>query len=311
MKLFVKAALLLVVLFAVWTTATYPLIGEIVFQKGAQLEAHLYGLQKSAVDIGELEMVTYQGGPAGAETIVMVHGYTADKDVWPRFARHLVDDYQVVIPDLAGHGETAFKPDWDYSIAAQSQRIAKLMDALNINKAHIIGNSMGGHIAAYFAIHYPQRTLSTAPVDPAGVVSPEASDMEKMLAQGNNPFLFDTRDGFRQFYPMTMEKAPWLPGFVLDAVADKYIALQAQNTAIFTAISSTSVQNDLARLKAPTLLIWGDHDRLLHVSATQVWSAAVPQMQVVIMPGIGHMPMVEAPAETAAIYRNFLDNITP
>lgn len=309
MKTFGKAVLILGVIFALWATFTYPLIGKIAFTKGATLEAGIYGLEKSTVDIGEPALVTYQGGPQEAEAIVMIHGYTADKDVWPRFARHFIDDYRIVIPDLAGHGETAFNPDWDYSYPAQAARIAALMDSLGIKRAHIIGNSMGGFLTAYFAIHYPDRTLSAAPIDPAGVKSPTASDFDKMLAQGKNPFLIETRDDFAAFYPMTMARPPWLPGFVLDAVADKYIERRAAHAQIFADITTSTLTQELPRLKAPTLLIWGDQDRLLHVSATEVMAAAIPNVDVKIMPGLGHMPMVEAPKETADIYRQFLNEL--
>lgn len=306
MKLLLKLLVLLLIGVAIWGAATYPRIGDVAFEAGAALESRLYGFEKRRVDVNGLAMSIYDGGPKSAPAIVMIHGYTADKDVWPRFARHLIDDYRIVIPDLAGHGETAFDPAWDYSIAAQAERVAGLMDALAIDRAHIIGNSMGGHITAYFAIHYPQRSLSATPIDPAGVKSPQLSDMEKMLALGDNPFLVRSAEDFQRFYPMTMARPPWLPGFVLDAKAETYAQRRERHTQIFEDIHATSVQANLAQLTVPALLIWGDQDRLIHVSAVEVWQAGVPNLQVKVLPGIGHMPMVEVPAETAEIYRTFL-----
>lgn len=307
MKTALKLLLVLTVVFFGWAYATYPKVGAIAFSSGAVAEARLYGLNKQIVNIGEMDMMTYQGGPEDGEAIVMVHGYTADKNVWPRFARHFTDKYRVIIPDLAGHGETEFNPQWDYSIGAQAARIAALLDKLGITKAHIIGNSMGGAITGYFAIHYPERTLTAAPLDPGAVKSPEPSDMEKMLAEGKNPFLIETTEDFLAFYPMTMAKAPWLPGFVLDAVAEQYIERKQRYEQIFGEIITENLAPDLHKLKLPVLLVWGDQDRLLHVSTTQVWKAEVPQIQIEIMEGIGHMPMVEVPAETAEIYQAFLD----
>lgn len=309
MKWILRTLLVLVLALAAWASWTYPRIGELTFTYGAALEAQLYGLQKHTVDIGETQLVTYQGGPAQGETIVMIHGYTADKDVWPRFARHLLDEYRVVIPDLAGHGESAYDPAADHSIKAQAERVAAMMDRLGIARAHIIGNSMGGHITGYFAIHYPEKTLSAAPIDPAGVISPELSDMGHQLAAGRNPFLIETREDFAAFYPMSMASPPWLPGFVLDAIADQYIVRRARHEKIFADIHSTTIEADLNRLQAPALLIWGREDRLIHVSAVDVWSAGVPQLQVAVLDGIGHMPMVEAPVETAEIYHAFLQSV--
>lgn len=156
-----------------WIAASYPRIGLVTYHEGGAAEAKLYGLHQEMVDIGELRMATYQAGPVNAqEAIVLLHGYSADKQVWPRFARHLLKNYRVIIPDLAGHGDTGFESSWDYSAPAQAARIAALIDRLGIRKIHIVGNSMGGFIAAHFALGYPERTHSVALIDPAGVKSP-------------------------------------------------------------------------------------------------------------------------------------------
>jgi pimeloyl-ACP methyl ester carboxylesterase len=146
---------------------------------------------------------------------VLLHGYSADKQVWVRFARPLLDRYEVIIPDLAGHGATGFVPGLDYSGPAQARRVAAMLDTLGIAKAHVAGNSMGGFITAHFALAYPQRTLSAGLIDPAGVNSPEPSDMGKLLAGGRNPFEVNSRAEFDDFYAMTMAQPPWLPGIVI------------------------------------------------------------------------------------------------
>lgn len=290
-----------------WIASTYPKIGHLTFDFAAAAEARLYGLREETLDIGELRMAIYQGGPANAPAIVMLHGYSADRNVWPRFARHLVQDYRVIIPDLAGHGATGFDAGWDYSVPAQAQRVAALLDRLGIAKAHVIGNSMGGFISAHFALAYPQRTLSVGLIDPAGVTSPQPSDMEQMLAQGRNPFEISSRAQFDDFYAMTMAQPPWLPGFVLAAKAEEYQARRPQLAQIFRAFAGRDLLDArLAEIRAPALLLWGREDRLIHVRNTEVWAAGLPNEQVVIWDGIGHMPMVERPAQTAELYRQFL-----
>lgn len=87
---------------------------------------------------------TWQGGPYEASgSILMLHGYSADKNLWLRFARHFVSQYRVVIPDLAGHGETGFKAGGGYDIPTQARRVIELLDACGLDKVHVIGNSMG------------------------------------------------------------------------------------------------------------------------------------------------------------------------
>lgn len=290
---------------------SYPRVGQLIFDAGVYAETRLYGLDKRQQALGEFTMPYYQGGPDGAPVIVMVHGYTADKTVWPRFARYFLDDYTVIIPDLAGHGEAEFNPDWDYGQQAQAERIVALLDSLGIERAHIIGNSMGGYIAAYFALAFPERSLSAAMVDPAGVISPEPSDMDRLLAQGQNPFEIRSQEDFQRFYPMTMAQPPYLPAMVLDATAQTYMARRERYRQIFKAIhDEPRLTERLPAMQVPSLLIWGEQDRLIDVSAVSVWRAQLPDVAVVVMPEYGHMPMVEAPAETAEIYRTFLNGLS-
>jgi pimeloyl-ACP methyl ester carboxylesterase len=227
--------------------------------------------------------------------------------VWPRFAKHFVDDYRIVIPDLAGHGDTGFDASWDYSGPAQAKRVAALMDALGIEKAHITGNSMGGFITGWFAVLFPEKTITAAPMDPGGVASPIPSDMEKMLAEGKNPFSVESVEDFKRFYPMTMAKPPFLPPSVLAAMAEQYMARKPELEAIFPYLHGRDgLLPELPKVELPLMVIWGDHDRLLHVSAGQVWVDAAPNAKLHIFEGIGHMPMVEIPAQTADVYRTFI-----
>lgn len=312
MKRLTQALLVVVPALAVCIACTYPKIGHITYAIVSSSEARLYGLHEERVDIGGLDMATYVGGPADGEAVVMLHGYSADRDVWPRFARHLVNDYRVIIPDLAGHGSTGFKPEWNYSTPAQAARVVALLDRLGIRKAHVVGNSMGGFTAAQFAVAYPERTLSVALIDPAGVKSPVPSDMDKLLAKGRNPFEVQSRADFDTFYAMTMAQPPFLPGFVLAAMAENYQSRRVELARIFTDFHHKYLLDDrLGEIRAPALLLWGREDRLLHVSSAAVWAAGLPNEQVVLMDGIGHMPMVERPAETAALYRQFLANLMP
>lgn len=304
MKKFIAIVVVAVAGYWVWTS---PTAGAWLYANATDAEAAIYGFEETTTDIGELSMVAYVGGPEGAPAIVMIHGYSADKDVWPRFAKHFVDDYRVIIPDLAGHGDTGFDPSWDYSVPAQATRVATLMDKMGVEKAHIIGNSMGGFTTGWFAALFPEKTITATPVDPAGVPSPIRSDMEQMLAQGKNPFEVQTVEDFKRFYPMTMAKPPFLPPSVLSHMAEDYIARKPEIEAIFPFIHGRdSLLPQLPNMQMPMLLMWGDKDRLLHVSAAQVWVDNLPNAQLHIFEGVGHMPMVEVPTEAAAVYRAFI-----
>lgn len=282
-------------------------IGHWLYQNGEAAEAWLYGFEQKQVDIGEMTLSLYQHSNPGKPVIVMLHGFSADKMVWLGFARHLTEQYQILIPDLAGHGDSPYQANWDYSVTAQTARVKQLLDVMQLSSVHLIGNSMGGSISADFAIHYPERTLSVALVNPAGVTSPTPSRLQQSLASGRNPFLIESREQFDEFYAMSMEKPPLLPDIVLAAIADSYQARHNQLQKMFSDFSSSpSLEPRLAAIKAPTLLWWGDQDQVLHVSAAAVWQQGIPQLQMQIFEGIGHMPMLENPKETARLYQQFL-----
>lgn len=300
--------LVLLLLAALWCYRTYPRIGHLLYDASVALEARLYRLQKVPVQIGEETLMTYQGGPAQAPVILLLHGLSADKSIWLRFARHFNRDYRLLIPDLGGHGENAYAAHQDYRVPAQAQRLLRLLDACGIQRVQVIGNSMGGYIAAWLAAHAPQRISGLALFDPAGVEAPETSDLQHLLEQGKNPFLVRSRADFQHFYSLTMAAPPWVPEAVLAAIAERYQARRGPLARIFAELqASPPMEPELAKIQAPTLLLWGREDRLLHPSSAQVWAKGLPQAQVQLWEGIGHMPMVERPVRSARLYQQFLE----
>jgi pimeloyl-ACP methyl ester carboxylesterase len=174
----------------------------------------------------------------------------------------------------------------------------------------VIGNSMGGYIAAWLAATYPDRIASVALFDPAGVTAPEPSDLERHLAKGHNPFLINSREEFKYFYGMTMAAPPWVPRVVLDAMAHRYQQARDELEEIFRDFrASPPMEPKLPAIQAPALLLWGRKDRLIDVSSVAIWSKGLANLRVEVWEGIGHMPMVEAPSGSARLYREFLASL--
>jgi len=295
--------------FTGWAALTYPAVGKLALDADTRIETAIAGLKRATVDVGDSRMMTWQGGPADAvEAVVMIHGYSADKTVWMRFAPHFTDRYRVLVLDLPGHGETPFDPALRYDTMSQAARVLKAMDALGIAKAHLVGNSMGGFIAAQLALHHPDRVQSATLMDAAGVTAPTPSDMEQMLSRGEgNPFEVKSRKDFDAFYAMTMAQPPWVPGITLDWIAADYAARRESLARIFTDFRGVDLLDArLAGITVPVLVMWGDQDRLVHRSAADVWTRGIPGAQLVTYPDLGHMPMVEDPARSAADIRKFI-----
>lgn len=311
MKKMVKAvALIGFAAASAWSYQTYPEIGRMVYDSAITAESALYGFHKNTAKISDSTISFYDGGPLDAETVIMIHGYSGDKDLWLRFARHFNQDYRVIIPDLAGHGETGFNPALPHDTSSQAGRVIELMDELGIDKAHVMGNSMGGWITARLAHKQPTRLLSATLINAAGVVSPEPSDMEVMLKLNDNPFQIESREDFRNFYAMTMAKAPWTPGITLDFFAERYMNKRETLAKIFADLSAEKRMNDVINdIRVPTLVMWGAQDRLIDITAAKVWSDGIPGAKQVVYPDLGHMPMVETPEQSAKDVRAFIDTL--
>ncbi|MFC6338141.1 alpha/beta fold hydrolase [Pseudomonas sp. CCM 7891] len=303
--------LIVLAVFIAWGWLTYPGIGHVLYDLIMALEARLYRLRKITVPISEMTVSTWQGGPCEPSgSILMLHGYSGDKELWLRVARHFVGDYRVVVIDLPGHGETGFKAGSGYDIPTQARRVIELLDACGLDKVHVIGNSMGGYLAAWLAATSPERVLSLALLAPSGVSSPQPSDMDRQLAAGHNPSLVHSRKDFISFYAMTMASPPWVPGVVMAALGERYVQRREELAQIFADFSaSPPMEPRLADIRAPSLLLWGRQDRVIDVSSVPVWSKGIADLRVETWDGVGHLPMVEKPAETAALYHEFLKKL--
>ena len=273
------------------------------------IERNLAGLATKTADLGNLKMSYYENKTSrGKPTLVLVHGYTADKTMWHRMARLLAKDYHIIAPDMAGHGATPYDPNAKYDIPTQVNWLAALLDHIGVNKAHIVGSSMGGFIAARFALSHPERTLSAVLLDPAGVTAPELSEIAEAYEHGRNLFLPANEDEFYQFLDMAMEKPPYMPKFIRKALARNHLSRVDSYAHIFNDFFDHDFLEDkLGEIKVPVLLIWGRKDKILHVSAVPIWQAGLPNCKTIIWDDLGHIPSYEAPKRTAKAIRAFTD----
>lgn len=275
------------------------------------VETHLAGLSNQLVTAGELDFAYYDGGPKLGETIVMVHGFGADKDNWLRMVRHFSGRYHVVVPDLPGFGESS-RPTGSYDVGTQAERLADFIQALGVGKVHLVGNSMGGHIVALYAARYPDRVRSLALFDNAGVTAPHKSELFDLLEQGRpNPLVVTRVSDYDRLMDFVFVDPPVLPAPLKRYLADRAIANQVHYEAVFQQLVQRYIplEPELPKIQAPTLLLWGDKDRVLDVSSLDVMKPLIPHASTVVMKDCGHAPMIERPAETARRYQAFLDGL--
>jgi abhydrolase domain-containing protein 6 len=272
------------------------------------LERQRAGLSLRQITVADLSIHYYAGGPAKAQSIVMLHGFAANKDNWLSFARHLSQDYQIIAIDLPGFGASD-KPAGSYDVGTQTERLASILKAMEIDQAHLIGNSMGGHIAALYAARYPDRVQSVALFNNAGIDSPEPSELRQMLERGEaNPLVVKSPEDFERLLQFVFVEPPSLPASLKGYFTAQAIANSAHYDRVFEHLVERYIplEPELGKIKAPTLLLWGEHDRVLHVSSTEVMQPLLADPSTIIMKDTGHAPMIERPEQSALHYRNFL-----
>jgi pimeloyl-ACP methyl ester carboxylesterase len=267
-------------------------------------------LALKSVRVGEFVWPYLEGGPVGAPPLVLVHGFGGDKDNWAMIAPHLTDRYPVIIPDLVGFGDNARADHVPYDIKAQTDRLIGFLDALGIARCHLMGNSMGGWIALQAALDHPDRLTTLTLVNNAGVLGKEPSELQNIPRSGASPLVpVDARD-LKRLMAFIAHKPRYVPARFLDVTfADRAAHLELLDRIFWTIVEDGDQRplNDrLAEVQTPTLIIWGRHDRLIHVSCVAELEAGIAGSESVIFDDAGHVPMIEKPGATAAVLRRFL-----
>lgn len=303
-KLFIAVVMLLTALAATLYFSPAALTASMLL-----MERQMAGLSERQIALGDLSIHYYEGGPVRGETIVMIHGFGASKDNWLRFARHFTAHYRVIALDLPGFGDSD-QPNGSYDVGTQAERLEFFVKALELGKIHLVGNSMGGHIAGIFAARYPQQVSSLALFATGGITAPNKSELFRLIESGQpNPLVVRNAEDYQRMLEFVFVVPPALPGSVKAWLAERSVANQAHYDDVFHQLRERYIplEPELPRIEAPTLLLWGDRDRVLDVSSITVMKPLLKKPSVVIMQDCGHAPMIERPEETARHYQAFLD----
>ena len=257
--------------------------------------------------------ISYHEGGKG-ESILLIHGFGGFKEMWTAFAKSLTPSYYVIIIDLPGHGKSSKLHGKSYRIEVQVERLKEFVGVLGLTKFHIVGNSMGGIIAGEYSAIYPEQVLSLALFSTGGIPSAEKSDFWKLLQQGKNILIPETREEYNKMLEYIFVELPVLSESLWEAYLKKTIADVDMKKKISYHIAVTGsplqLESKLQDIRAPTLILWGDKDRIHDISSTRILEKGVSNSTTIIMKNMGHCPMMERPEETAGYYIEFLQGIS-
>lgn len=273
------------------------------------------GLETAEVTVGELDIAYLRSKEAiEGDTLVLIHGFGANKDNWTRLAKQFKGEFNVYAIDLPGHGDSSKPLGIGYRFEDQVNYLNQILAELGVKQFHMMGNSMGGAITALYAATHPDQIQTAVLFDPAGIFEYESELVDRVL-DGDNPLIPTKKGDFDKLLDFALEKRPFVPWPIFDVMEEKAIANREVNEAIFAAIRDSGFEPDfrnaITRIEAPVLVVWGKLDRVVDYRNADVFVEAIPNARKVILDGVGHAPMVEVPEESARLFRGFMANTQP
>jgi pimeloyl-ACP methyl ester carboxylesterase len=248
------------------------------------------------------------GDPKGPP-VVLIHGYTDNARDWVPLIPFLNKHYRLIVVDIRGHGQSD-KPECCYAKIDFAYDIKLLLDSLHIQKADIVGHSLGSMITQVLAEQWPERVRKVILISSTG--GPKPGTLPKKPA-------YDFASEIRKLQEPIDPDSPFMVEWWASPtpVDEEFIRRQRRDAAniplgvwlavLEQGLNTADIQSMLPKLKAPTLLIWGSKDPIMEEDVRQSLRDALPVAKVKVFDGLGHNPFWEEPEAVAKVINGFLD----
>ncbi|WP_343882215.1 alpha/beta fold hydrolase [Rhodanobacter caeni] len=296
-------------LLAIVLGGSYLFAPQWLMQANLKREAMAAHLETHAVQAGDTRWAYYEGGEG--PTIVLLHGFAADKSEWLKVAKELAPHFHLIIPDLPGWGDSSRVAGASYTIDAQAARLDAFVQALRLSRFILVGHATGGAIAGVYASDHPDRVAGLALLDSFGLKN-AGNAFTREAEAGKNPFVFDDRAGLQRAMALAFKQPPELA----ERFADVRVARNRRDRAFIESRFDTlrqpsqylSLQPRLGRLTMPVLGLWCHDDKIMDISALDSLRqglTAASAISTSVINSCNHMPMLEKPEETARVLTSF------
>jgi pimeloyl-ACP methyl ester carboxylesterase len=242
-------------------------------------------------------------GPADGRTLVLLHGIGASAERWSRVIPTLSKYFRVVTPDIIGFGYSD-KPTVEYTMDFFLDFFNGFLDSLDISKASMIGSSFGGHIATEFAIRFNRKIDRLVLASPAGMMRTSTPTLDGYIMAALYPTY---ENAFKAFKEMAYDPDAVNEEIVMDFVNRMRLpnAKYAFMSTLLGMRYAPELQGRLGKIISPTLLVWGDNDRMIPVQYSKEYSE-IPDSELVVIKNCGHTPYVEKPMTFNKLLLKFL-----
>ena len=266
------------------------------------------------------DQVAYQDAGSGDEALLLIHGMAGSSETWRAVIPQLSKKYRVVAPDLLGHGLSA-KPRSDYSLGAFAVLLRDLLDELGVSSATVIGQSLGGGVAMQFAYQHPDYCQRLVLISSGGLGPDVGWTLRLLSAPGAElilpviapPPVVNAGNKLRSWFSSSGIQSPrgaemWSAYSSLADSNTRQAFLKTLRSVVDYRGQSVSALNRLHLTSdLPTMVIWGDQDRIIPIEHGYAVRDARPGCRLEVLADVGHFPHVERPSEVVELIDDFIN----
>lgn len=275
-----------------------------------ELRAKYANAESEFVDLGGgLTVHLRDEGPKDAPAIILLHGSNASLNTWDQWVAVLGKDYRIIRYDQPGHGLTGPHPKDDYSAGGFVDLVNRIAANRGLTKFYLGGNSMGGWVTHEYAKAHPDKLLGIILVDAGGAPDAKPKALPIGFRIARMPVLNQLARVVtpRSMVEKSLRQSVSNQAVVTPAEVDEYWELlrypgnreaTGKRFAQYSSRNTTTPVSDATKT-LPTLILWGDEDKLIPVSAVKYFQSVYANNVTHIYKGVGHMPMEETPQQSA------------
>lgn len=266
------------------------------------------------VDVDGVRVHYQEAGDPRAPALVLIHGFASSTLVWSKvFLRFAEAGYRVIALDMLGYGYSAKPRNGEYTIPGQAKLLIRVLDALSIPRAILVGSSYGGAVAATCALDYPDRVERLVLVGTVSNNRPLEFKLMRVFSSplfGDvvSPLLISSRRLLRRRMKRVYDRHAW----VMDErrVDARHLPLRAAGThrAIIRTVrgwDAERISRDAHLIGQPTLLLWGENDREIPLADGERLHEEISGSRFIVFLNCGHLPHEEYPEAFTEVVSRF------
>ncbi|UAL10689.1 alpha/beta fold hydrolase [Caulobacter segnis] len=250
-------------------------------------------------------------GPRDAPVIVLVHGFAASTHAWDGWAKPLSQDYRVVMLDLPGHGLTRTSDHYVFGPDSLEAAVDGVTRGLGLTRFTLVGHSMGGEVAWTYALDHADRVQRLVLIDAAGWPNEGLGGgmVFKFLSNPVGRRVLKEIE-IRPLMTQALRSAYVDPKLVTPALVERYVALGRapghRDIMLGQRPRRVASAPDLSAVHVPTLIVFGQEDRVIPPADGQKFRQAIPGATLILYPGVGHVPMEQIPERSVSDLKAWL-----